>query len=119
LTCAIIDAMIVAKTTSRQGKVGLAVDNDNIHGQDTECSSHFVVQSTVHPGDELNNVSGLGAIGSHCSKRFNGPWSWIDTMNEHMDMQHCHQDEVLRLAVWDESRPTALAIKLHHNPTIW
>ena len=108
LTCAIADAMQDRKTAVESG-----IEKDDAEA----CSCHFVVQSTVHPGYELKNVSGLGAIGSHCSKRLNGSWDFLDIMNETTDMQHCHQDEVLHLAVWDESRPTSLAIKLHHMPT--
>lgn len=116
LTCAVVDAMQVAKTNS-QFKIGPEIESDDRKDGNDASSCHFVMQSTVHQGDELKNVSGLGAIGSHCSKRLNGSWKLIDTMNEQVETQYCHQDEVLRLAVWDESRPTALAIKLHHMPT--
>ena len=116
LTCAIVDAMQVAKTNGRC-QIGSELENkDHDNGHDA-CSFHFVIQSSVHEGDDLKNMSGLGAIGSHCSKRLNGPWNFIDTMNEKLETQYCHQDEMLRVAVWDESRPTSLAIKLHHMPT--
>ena len=85
------------------------------HGHE---ACHFVIQTTVHPGNELKNVSGLGAIGTQCSKRLNGSWNFLDAVSDKIDIQCCHHDEVLRLAVWDESRPTSLAIKLHHEPAL-
>ena len=105
LTCAMVDAMQVRKNAS----------DDVDHGHD---ACHFVIQTTVHPGNELKNVSGLGAIGTQCSKRLNGSWNFLDAVSDKIDIQCCHHDEVLRLAVWDESRPTSLAIKLHHEPAL-
>lgn len=74
----------------------------------------FVVKVLVHTGDEWKTLNSVGMIGSHCSKRLNGSWSFLQTVDKRIETQNCHGDEVLNTIVWDVSHPESVAIKLDH-----
>jgi hypothetical protein len=110
LVCATISFALAHKAS---GKTTQMIETSSKADEDKE-SHHFVVKMSVHPGDELKTLNATGMIGSHSSKFLNGPWSFLQFLDDPIATQNCQCDEVLNTIVWDTSHPESVAIKLDH-----
>lgn len=108
LLCAAVGVMQVAAHSCQ--KPAETRNEDNPVG-----TQNFVVQVTTHDGEENARKIGTGMIGSQSSKRFNGGKDFLCAVESCNNIQKCHYNESLEVAVWDITRPTSLAYKLEHS----
>jgi hypothetical protein len=100
LICAIINGMLASETEINSAE-----------------SQNLIVRTTTYDGEELQAIQ--GAIGSHSSAWLNSKADvWGHLQEGYEDgkvVQQCRYGEVLMMAVWDSTRPSALAYKLDYK----
>jgi hypothetical protein len=100
LICAIINGMLASEIEINSSE-----------------SQNLIVRTTTYDGEELQAIQ--GAIGSHSSAWLNTKADvWGHLQEGHEDgktVQQCRYGEVLMMAVWDSTRPSALAYKLDYK----
>jgi hypothetical protein len=101
LICAVINGMLASETE---------INN-------AESSQNLIVRTSTYDGQELQAIQ--GAIGSHSSVWLNSKadvWGHLREGYENVKaVQQCRYGEVLMMAVWDSTRPSALAYKLDYK----
>lgn len=116
LPCAVRDLVGAAVGSMIADESQMDEHRDNSPKDKTNAENHLVVRAGTFEGDEAPAIQ--GTIGSHSSVWFNGKtdmWGQIQGGYEDSKaVQGCLYGEVLMMAVWDGSRPSALAYKLDY-----
>jgi hypothetical protein len=108
LVCAVINGMLVSETQSNSS----SDDSSKVNAD----SQNLIVRANAFDGEELQAIQ--GTIGSHSSVWLNGKADFWGHLQEGYEdgktVQQCRYGEVLMMAVWDSTRPSALAYKLDY-----
>jgi hypothetical protein len=108
LLCAAVNVMQFA-ARSEQEPAEKRNENNSVG------THNFVVQATTYEVEEKRMKIGTGTIGSESSKSFNGGKDFLCVVDGCNNLQKCHYNETLEVAVWDITRPTSLAYKLEYS----